>query len=156
MKMILNVSSHNENDDGGCVLALLDLTPRLAERALRRIESLRAISAQDEAADEIYYWNCDAAFFDPFLASNDDSGPKGQPAVPPDQLFEQLEKAAKDFIEVKAGFKIPEGEIARVDCSQMVVRKEGVAFIAIPKHANFYVETCEVAAEFLRRAEESS
>ena len=156
MKMILTVSSHNENDDGGCVLALLDLTPRLAERALSRIESLRAISAQDEAADEIYYWNSDAVFFDPFLACNDDSGLEGQPAVPPDQLFEQLEKAAKDFIEVEAGFIIPDGQIARIDCSQMVVRNDGIAFIAIPKHGNFYVETCEVAAEVLHRVAKSS
>jgi hypothetical protein len=118
MKLILNVSSRDENDDGGWVLALLDLTPWLAERALSRIEILRAIRAQDEVADEIYYWNSDVAFFDPFLACNDDSALKSQLAVPPEQLFEHLEKAAKDFIEVKAGFKIPEGQIARIDCAK--------------------------------------
>ena len=34
----------------------------------------------------------------------------------------------------------------------MVVRSKAVAFIAIPKHGGFYVETVEVPSEVLRRA----
>jgi hypothetical protein len=34
----------------------------------------------------------------------------------------------------------------------MVVRSKAVAFIAIPKHGSFYVETVEVPSEVLRRA----
>ena len=67
MKLVMSVSSRNENDDGGCVLACIDLTPGLAALALQRIESLGELQARDQDADEIYYWNYDAVFFDPFL-----------------------------------------------------------------------------------------
>ena len=152
MKLTMNVSSHNENDDGGCVLACVNLAPQLAELAIRRIESLHALQAQDGHADEVYFWNYDAVFFDPFSSHDDDGTLERRTAVTGEQLFEKLEKATDDFIEVDAEFEIPEGQIARVDCSQMVVRKEGIAYVAIPKHASFYVETCELPAEILRRA----
>jgi hypothetical protein len=99
MRMIANVSSRNENDDGGCVLALIDLTSRLAKLVLRRMEIPCAIQAQDKEADTI-----------------------------------------------------SESQLAAVDCCQMTVRKEGVAFVAIPKHASFYVETAEIPTRVLRRA----
>ena len=57
MKLVMSVSSRNENDDGGCVLACIDLTPGLAALALQRIESLGELQARDQDADEIYYWN---------------------------------------------------------------------------------------------------
>ena len=70
MKLVMNVSSRNENDDGGCVLACIDLTPQLAELALQRIEILLKLQSQDPDADEIYYWNYDAVFFDPLLGAS--------------------------------------------------------------------------------------
>ena len=85
MKLISNVLSHNENDDGGCALAAIDLTPQLAQLALRRIETFRAVKAHDESADEIYYWNYDPIFFDPFISVEGDRGgediPEGRKAL---------------------------------------------------------------------------
>ncbi len=150
MKMVMNVSSRNENDDGGCVLACIDLTPQLAELALRRVETLAELLARDRDADEIYYWNYDAVFFDPFLGPG--GGPEGASTAANEQLLDRLEKAANDFVEVDGAFHILTGQIAAIECGQMIVRKEGVAFVAIPKHASFYVETAEVPAEVLRRA----
>jgi hypothetical protein len=150
MKVVMNVSSRNENDDGGCVLACIDLTPQLVELALRRVETLAELQAQDQNADEIYYWNYDAVFFDPLLDSG--GSPEGASTTASEQLLDRLEKAANDFVEVDGKFHIPEGQIAAIECGQMIVRPEGVAFVAIPKHASFYVETAEVPAEVLHRA----
>jgi hypothetical protein len=75
MKLLMSVSSRNENDDG-CVLACIDLTPGLAELALQRIESLVKLQARDQDADEIYYWNYDAVFFDPFLGPSHEGEPQ--------------------------------------------------------------------------------
>lgn len=150
MKLIMKVSSRNENDNGGCVLALIHLAPEVAGLALRRIESLCAMQDQDPDADEIYYWNYDAEFFDPFHEPGVD--PEGVSAAAGPQLFEQLENVSSDFVEVDAAFRVPESQMASIECSQMIARKESIAFIAIPKHASFYVETPEIPREVLLRA----
>jgi len=150
MKLIMKVSSRNENDDGGCVLSSIHLTPELAELALQRIESLCALRTHDPNADEIYYWNYDTKFFNPFLEAGIDSQGASAPAGV--QLFEQLEKMSGDFTEMDAAFQIPDTQMAAVECSQMIARAEGIAFVAIPRHASFYVETAEIPREILRRA----
>ena len=137
------------NDDGGCVLSLIDLTPGLAKLALRRIDDLGAIQSHDRAADEIYYWNYDAVFFNPFRDAGDN--PEGS-AIEADELLDRLAATGNDFVEVGATFKVPESQIAAVDCCQMITRKEGMAFVAIPKHASFYVETIVIPIDVLRRA----
>ena len=149
MKIVMNVSSRNENDDGGCVLACIDLTPQLAELALRRSETLGELQARDQEADEIYFWNHDAVFFDPFLdvhgGNSEDASAAGE------RLLDRLTEAGNDLVEVDKAFRVPDNQVARVECGQMVVRREGVTFIAIPKHASFYVETAEISCEVLRR-----
>ena len=152
MKLAMNVSSHNENDDGGCVLACIDLTPRLAELALRRIDSLGELQAQDRDADEVYYWNYDAVLFDPFLGPSHEGERQDPLAATGEQLLDRLDKLQEGFVEVDSLFVVPEHQLAAIDCSEMIVRKEAVAFIAIPKHGSFYVETVEVPSEVLRRA----
>jgi len=151
MKLVMNVSSRNENDDGGCVLACIDLTPQLAELALQRIESLRELQSEDPNADEIYYWNYDAMFFDPFVGPGHDGGP-GDPLAATGELLDRLDKEQKGFVAADSLFVVPEYQLASIDCSQMIARKEGVAFNAIPKHGSFYVETAEVPSEILHRA----
>ena len=152
MKLAMNVSSRNENDDGGCVLACIDLTPGLAELTLQRIESLGELQARDQDADEIYYWNYDAVFFDPFLGPGHEGVPEDPWALTGEQLLDRLEREQKGFVEVDSVFVVPEHQLAAIERSEMVVRKEAVAFIAIPKHGSFYVETVEVPSEVLRQS----
>ena len=152
MKLVMNVSSRNENDDGGCVLACIDLTPQLAELALQRIESLRELKSRDPDTDEIYYWNYNAVFFDPFLGPGQDGESEDPLVATGEQLLDRLDKGQKGFVEVDSLFVVPEHQLATIECGQMMVRREGVAFIAIPKHGSFYVETAEVPSEVLRRA----
>ena len=108
MKLAMNVSSRNENDDGGCVLACIDLTPRLAELALRRIASLGERQAQDRDADEVYYWNYDAVLFDPFLGPGHEGAPEDPWALTGERLLDRLEKEQKGFVEVDSLFVVPE------------------------------------------------
>ena len=152
MKLAMNVSSRNENDDGGCVLACIDLTPGLAELTLQRIESLGELQARDQDADEIYYWNYDAVFFDPFLGPGHEGAPEDPWALTGERLLDRLEREQKGFVEVDSVFVVPEHQLAAIERSEMVVRQEAVAFIVIPKHGSFYVETVEVPSEVLRRA----
>ena len=152
MKLVMSVSSRNENDDGGCVLACIDLTPGLAALALQRIESLGELQARDQDADEIYYWNYDAVFFDPFLGPSHEGEAQDPLAATGEQLLDGLDKQQEDFVEVDSLFVVPEDELAAIECGQMIVRSECVAFIAIPKHTSIYVETAEVPSEVLHRA----
>ena len=116
----------------------------------RACPDLAELQARDQDADEIYFWNHDAVFFDPFVGSGDYPG--GASTAASDQLLDQLDKALNDFVEVDGMFQIHAEQIAGIECGQMIVRKQRVAFVAIPKHASFYVETSEVPAEVLRRA----
>ena len=121
-------------------LACIDLTSQLAELALRRIASLGELQAQDRDADEVYYWNYDAVFFDPFLGPGYEGVPEDPWALTGERLLDRLEREQKGFVEVDSLFVVPEHQLAAIDCSEMIVRKEAVAFIAIPKHGSFYVE----------------
>ena len=39
-----------------------------------------------------------------------------------------------------------------VECGQMIVRDDGIAFLAIPKHCDFYVTTAEIPVPVLQEA----
>ncbi len=43
-------------------------------------------------------------------------------------------------------------KIAAVECEQMIVREDSIAFMAIPKHASFYVQTVEIPLAMLEAA----
>ena len=73
MRIALKVTSSNENCNGGCEFALVDLTPDLAALALRRISALKAQKELDPGIDETHYWayfvDC---YFDPWAESRID------------------------------------------------------------------------------------
>jgi hypothetical protein len=39
-----------------------------------------------------------------------------------------------------------------VECEQMIVGEDSIAFMAIPKHASFYVQTVEIPLTMLEAA----
>ena len=57
MNIVLKVSSSNENSNGGCDFALVELTAEIAALALRRIQTLREQKKLDADIDETYYWS---------------------------------------------------------------------------------------------------
>ena len=90
-------------------------------------------------------------FFDPFLGAGHDGEPEDSLATG-EQLLDRLDKERKGLVEVDSLFVAPEDQLVTIECVEMIVRREGVALIAIPKHGSFYAETSKVPSEVLRRA----
>ena len=67
-RIVLKVTSSNEHCDGGCELALVDLSPELAALALRRIAVLREQKSLDPDIDETYYWAYFVEYFSPWVS----------------------------------------------------------------------------------------
>jgi len=57
MNLVLKVSSSNENYNGGCDFAFVELTAEIAAIALRRIQTLKEQKKLDADIDETYYWS---------------------------------------------------------------------------------------------------
>ena len=122
MKVILRVSSSNEHCDGGCELALVDLTPQLAGMALRRIAVLREQKSLDPDVDETYYWAYVVEYFSPWvsLASTKE---EVEPAFKVANVLDELGIEENEVITVPESFRVPSCQIAAVECRQMVVRE---------------------------------
>ena len=152
MKVVLKVSSSNENCDGGCEFAVLELTPELAALALRRIAALREQKNLDPDIDEMYYWTCFAEYFSQWrnLAGADMGTEPASLAVA--DMLEELRIEEKEVVTVPEIFHVPPSQLARVECEQMIVREDSIAFMAIPKHASFYVRTVDIPLTMLEAA----
>ena len=151
MKLVLKVSSNNEHCDGGCELALVDLSPGLAALALRRMVVLREQKCLDPDVDETYYWAYVVEYFSPWvsLASTKE---EVEPAVEVADVLDELGIEENEVLMVPESFSVPSCQIAAVECGQMIVRADCIAFTAIPKHASFHVQTVEIALSTLEAA----
>jgi len=151
MKVVLRVSSSNEHCDGGCELALVDLTPQLGATALRRIAVLREQKNLDPDVDETYYWAYVVEYFSPWvsLVSTEE---EVEPAVKVANVLDELGIEENEVLTVPESFWVPSCQIAAVECEQMIVRADCIAFTAIPKHASFHVQTVEIALSTLEAA----
>ena len=151
MKVVLRVSSNNEHCDGGCELALVELTPQLAAMALRRIAVLREQKNLDPDVDETYYWAYVVEYFSPWvsLVSTEE---EVEPAVKVANVLNELGIEENEVLTVHESFRVPSCQIAAVECEQMIVRADCIAFTAIPKHASFHVQTVEIPLGTLEAA----
>ena len=143
MKLVSTVSSDQET--WNCDYALVDLTPDLARLALRRINLLKVQKKADEQLDEMYFWDLHVEYFSPWKDEVDSADPLSA-------MLERLPPVAGDLLRAPDNFAVPENLLARVECSQMIVREGAVAFIAIPKHASHYIRTSEVPLSLLESA----
>ena len=151
MKLVLKVSSNNEHCDGGCELALVDLSPELAALALRRMVVLREQKSLDPDVDKTYYWAYVVEYFSPWvsLASTKE---EVEPAVEVANVLDELGVEENEVLMVPESFWVPSCQIAAVECGQMIVRADCIAFTAIPKHASFHVQTVEIPLGTLETA----
>jgi hypothetical protein len=151
MKVVLRVSSNNEHCDGGCELALVELTPQLAAMALRRIAVLREQKNLDPDVDETYYWAYVVEYFSPWvsLASTKE---EVEPAVEVANVLDELGVEENEVLMVPESFLVPSCQIAAVECGKIIVREDSIAFTAIPKHASFHVQTVEIPRAMLEAA----
>jgi hypothetical protein len=152
MRIILKVSSSNEHCNGDCEFALLDLTPELARLAVGRIATLREQKSLDPDIDETYYWAYFAEYFSPWK----------DPASPGEQvedtewtlegILDELPIEEKEIVCVPESLQVSPHQIIAVECEEMIVRLDSIVFIAIPKHASFYVQTVEIPRAMLEAA----
>jgi hypothetical protein len=156
MRIVLKVSSSNEYCNGGCEFALLDLTPELTRLALGRIATLGEQKNRDPDIDEVYYWAYFAEYFSPWkdLASPGEEVEGTTVAL--EGMLDELSIEEKEIVCVPETFKVPPHQIARVECEQMVARLDSIVFMAIPKHASFYVQTVEIPLAMLEAASATS
>jgi len=153
MNMVLKVSCSNEDYNAGCDFAFVELTAEIAAIALRRIQTLKEQKKLDADIDETYYWSHFVeCFFSPWtnLASAERDVEAASLAVA--DLLEMLRIEVTEIAMVPESFKVPPSQVAAVEFEQMIVREDSIAFIAIPKHASFYVHTTEITIPILAGA----
>ena len=152
MKLILRVSSSNEYCDGGCEYAAVDLTRDLANIALRRIQVLKEQKKSDELVYETYYWDFNAEYFS--LRADFTNVPEKVKTATliVAEIVEALATDDSELITAPDDFEVVEAQICTVECGQMITREEGIAFLAIPKHCDFYVTTAEIPLPLLQDA----
>ena len=152
MKLILRVSSSNEYCDGGCGYAAVELTRELASLALRRIQMLKEHKKNDELVYETYYWDFNAEYFS-LRADFTNMPEKMKTAIlAVADIVEALAVDDNELVTAPDDFEVVEAQIAAVECGQMIVRDDGIAFLAIPKHCDFYVTTAEIPVSVLQEA----
>jgi hypothetical protein len=152
MRIVLKVSSSNEYCNGGCEFALLDLTPELARLALGRITTLREQKTRDPDIDEVYYWAYFAEYFSPWkgIASPGEEVEDTEWTL--EGILDELPIEEKEIVCVPESLQVSPHQIIAVECEEMIVRLDSIVFMAIPKHASFYVQTVEIPLAMLEAA----
>ena len=112
---------------------------------------LREQKSLDPDVDETYYWAYVVEYFSPWvsLASTKE---EVEPAVEVANVLDELGVEENEVLTVPESFWVPSCQIAAVECRQMVVRADCIAFTAIPKHASFHVQTVEIPLGTLEAA----
>ena len=152
MNLILRVSSRNEYCDGGCEYAVVDLTRELASLALRRIQVLKEHKKNDELVYETYYWDFNAEYFS-LRADFTNMPEKMKTAIlAVADIVEALAVDDNELVTAPDDFEVVEAQIAATECGQMIARDDAIAFLAIPKHCDFYVTTAEIPVSVLQEA----
>jgi hypothetical protein len=140
MKLILKTHCTNEFFDG-CSYALVDLTPALARKVLRRREIFEAGRRNDPDLTEASYYSGDAEYFSSLPTADD----------PFDEIERRL--ADRDFTQAPTDFCVNDEFLERTECGQMVISTDGVWFQCYPKHCDPLVETHEVDFETVEEAQ---
>ena len=135
MILIFNTRSSNEDWNGNCDYAIVDLTPNLARLALKRIDYVRALKRKDKHVSDITFWDYSAEYAEYF-----------------DEIEEYPELAGVDLIRHAETVNIPEGKQQATACFRMVVYDDGVYWEACPKYSSVVVSTEGVPVRILQAA----
>jgi hypothetical protein len=71
-------------------------------------------------------------------------------------MLDELPIEEKEIVCLPETFQVSPHQVAAVECEQMIVREDSIAFVAIPKHASFYVQTAEIPLAMLEAAATSA
>src|SRR6202171_2350860 len=113
---------------------------------------VRWAEEKDEAVMHLYYASLEATFFNPWLAAPETKQEEEGIAI--EDLLEQLCADHRDWAEVPDELTIPEWATVRIEESQMIVRKNGVAFVASPGGTAAFVGAGDGPMDVRQRASE--
>ena len=71
-------------------------------------------------------------------------------------MLDELAIEEKEIVCIPETFHVPPHLIAAVECEQIIVRLDSIVFMAIPKHASFYVQTVELPLAMIEAATTTS
>jgi hypothetical protein len=149
VRVILRVWSTNPYYSAGCDYAVAEITEELAKLILRRLNLLRDQKTLDPSICEIYYWDYSAQYFSPWVNQRGEPDEVEVASFELEKTLEELQADTCEMVSVPDDFHIPDSQIASVECAQMIVREEGIAFTAIPKHTDIYLTTAEIPKQVL-------
>lgn len=152
MRVVLKVWSSNPDYSAGCDYAVLEITAELAKLTLRRINVLSEQKPLDPSLYETYYWDSSPEYFGCWtsLASQVGKGPESSVGL--EEMLEKLEVDTREIVTAPPDFRVPESQVAAVECSQMIVRDGGIAFTALLRHTDIYVTTAEIPKDVIASA----
>lgn len=144
--------SSNPDYDGGCDYAAVEISEELAKLVLRRINILSEQKALDSSLYETYYSDPSPEYFSPWTVHPAEPGEIDAPAAALEEILDRLGVDTKETLIAPPDFRVSESHIAAVECSQMVVRDDGIAFTALVRHADIYLTTAEIPREIIESA----
>jgi len=149
MRVLLKVWSSNPDYDGGCDYAAVEISEELAKLMLRRINILSDQKALDCSLYETYYWDSSPEYFSPWAVHPAEPGEIDAPTAALEEILGRFGADSKETLIAPSDFRVSESHIAAVECSQMVVRDDGIAFTALLRHADIYLTTAEIPREII-------
>jgi hypothetical protein len=149
VRVILRVWSTNPDCNDGCDYAEVEITQGLANLMLRRLKVLREQRALDSSICETYYWDYSAQYFSPWANQPTQPHEVEVACCELEKTLEELRVDTCEAVRVPSDFCVPDSQIATVECAQMIVREEGIAFTAIPKHTDICLTTAEISKQVL-------
>lgn len=142
-KLILSTTSSNEHWNGDCDYAVVQVDNVLANKVWIRQRLFEKIKLADSNLYKMYFWDWDPAFFSPDIDKLDLGFT--------DEFEKRLNDAGNgDIWTMPEAFEFPKEAFVKVECTQMIVREDGVAWVTIPKHSSVYVTTVEVPYNMLK------
>ena len=119
---------------------------------MRRIQVLKDHKKVDELIYETYYWDFHAEYFSPRADFSGVPENVKTAMLAVGEILEALGVEKQEVVRVPDDFHAVEQQIAAVECGQVIVRADSIAFLAIPKHCDFYVTTAEIPVLALESA----
>ena len=152
MRVLLKVWSSNPDYNDGCDYAAVEISEEIAKLMLRRINVLSEQKVVDCSLYETCYWDSSPEYFSPWAVHPTEPGEIGAPAAALEEILNSLEVDTEETVIAPPDFRVSESHIAAVECSQMVVRDDGIAFTALVRHADIYLTTAEIPREIIESA----
>lgn len=152
MRVLLKVWSSNPDFSDGCDYATVEMSEELAKLTLRRIGVLSEQSAVDPSLYETYYWDSSAEYFGPWVTRLLEPEKQAELETELAQMLERFELDTKETVIAPPDFRVPESQVAVVECAQMIVRHGVIAFTALLRHTDIYLTTAEIPKGMIESA----